>query len=169
MRLVLILSCLVAGCALRPPGPVQPAESEIAVVIDPGPEILRPLARGDARAGGGSRAVSAPRRAEDFDRSSAAERRAAVAAAQAAGGGRDLGQTLATLGPPAEPGFWLRTGLVTAVAQGQVQAPGGTAVAVELRPSGGAAGAGSQISLAALRALGLPLTAIAPLRVTRLD
>ncbi|NBD29495.1 MAG: D-galactarate dehydratase, partial [Alphaproteobacteria bacterium] len=36
----------------------------------------------------------------------------------------------------------------------------GTSIAVELRPSGGAPGAGSQVSLAAMRLLEAPLTGL---------
>ena len=51
----------------------------------------------------------------------------------------------------------------------RVVSAGGESVAVELRPSGREAGSGSQISLAALRALGLSLTQLAPLTVYALD
>lgn len=77
-----------------------------------------------------------------------------------------LGRTLASLGDPGRPGLWMATPLVDAVTPGRVvhAASGGT-VRLELRPSGGAAGAGSQLSLDAFRALGLPLTALAELEV----
>jgi hypothetical protein len=48
-------------------------------------------------------------------------------------------------------------------------APGGAALAVELRPSGGPAGGGSQISLPAVRTLGLPLAGLSTLQVFALD
>jgi len=54
------------------------------------------------------------------------------------------------------------------VAMGRVEDPAtGRSVAVELRPSGGVQGSGSQISLAAMRLLDLPLTALVELVVYR--
>lgn len=86
----------------------------------------------------------------------------------AAGGGVSLGTTVASLGDPSEAGFWLKTPLVAAASPGRVEYAGtGQAVEVELRPSGTEAGGGSQISLAAMRALGAPLTGLPELRVYR--
>jgi hypothetical protein len=77
-----------------------------------------------------------------------------------------LGTTVASLGPPADAGLWVETPLVHVVMQGRVEDKAtGRIVAVELRPSGGEPGSGSQISLAALQALGLPLTALPELVV----
>lgn len=74
---------------------------------------------------------------------------------------------MATLGSPTEPGFWLRTPLVPAQRAGRVVDPAsGKAAQVTLMPMPGAqAGAGSQISLAALRVLGVPLTAVVEVQV----
>jgi hypothetical protein len=106
----------------------------------------------------------AGRTAAALDTTTPEERAAAVAPASA--DGRLLGTTLASLGDPAAPGFWMATPLVTAVTQGQVRhAPSGASVRLELRPSGGAPGSGSQLSLAAFRALELPLTALPELEV----
>lgn len=79
-----------------------------------------------------------------------------------------LGDTLATLGDATDPGLWLETPLVEATQAGRLTAVNGRTVEVTLRPAGGARGAGSRISLAAMQALGLSLTAIAPLRVDAL-
>ncbi|MFQ6547845.1 D-galactarate dehydratase [Aestuariibius sp. 2305UL40-4] len=104
------------------------------------------------------RPPAAARTAEEFDTTSAEDRAAAAAAPDTAGEER-LGTTIASLGSPTEPGFWLETPLVSAVRQGRAElAGGGASVNVELRPSGGAAGSGSQISLAAMRVLDVPLT-----------
>jgi len=46
-----------------------------------------------------------------------------------------------------------------------VRTDGGGALRVELRPSGAPPGAGSQLSLAAFRALDVPLTQLLPLEV----
>ena len=104
------------------------------------------------------------RTADQFDTTSAAERQAATQVAASAGA--ELGRTTATLGSPTEPGIWLRTGLVTDVTQGRVRYQNRT-INVELRPSGRAAGAGSQISLAAMRLIEAPLTGIIELTVLR--
>ncbi len=94
---------------------------------------------------------AASRPAAALDTTTAAERAAAVAAPDA---GTVLGTVTASLGNPAEGGFWLTTALVTAPRQGAVRLPSGRSVAVELRPGPGAA----QLSLAAYRALDLGLT-----------
>ncbi|MGY6703961.1 D-galactarate dehydratase [Roseinatronobacter sp.] len=91
---------------------------------------------------------------------------AAAAAGAPVTSGQALGETLAGLGAPTDTGLWLRTGLVTQVMQGRVEAPDGTTALVELRPSGAPAGAGSQLSLDGFRALGVPLTQLVRLRVT---
>ncbi len=130
----------------------------------PGPETPRPV----ARPGEGPEAP--PRDAvtvEQFDTTSAAER-AAAADADAAGGEVALGSTIATLGSPTRPGFWLETPLVDAPARGRVLAANGEAVLVELIPVDAPAGAGSHISLAALRLLGVGLTGLHELTVFRL-
>ena len=103
------------------------------------------------------------RTAAQFDTTSTAEREAAKAAAPKAGETR-LGTTVATLGPAAETGIWLKTSLVSSVTPGRVTGPNGKSINVELRPAGGA---GTQISLAALRLLELPLTAMPSLTVYR--
>lgn len=168
MRMMLALLVLpLAGCAggfsLRgaPPEPEVP----VSVIYAPDADVVRPVPRG------GTTSATAPlrpqgRTADALDTTSAAERTAATSAPT---GGRALGETLAGLGSPAEGGFWLRTGLVSDARPGRVVAADGAAVAVELRPSGREAGSGSQISLAALRALGLPLTQLASLTVFALD
>lgn len=103
---------------------------------------------------------AAARTAEAFDTTTAAQRAAATAVPARQGETR-LGTTIVSLGPPAEPGLWLRTGLVSAVTMGRIEdAQSGTSVALELRPSGGPATGGSEISLAAMRLLGVPLTAM---------
>ncbi len=75
-----------------------------------------------------------------------------------------LGTTVASLGSPTSPGLWLETALVSEPTSGRVEYNGQT-VTVELRPSGGEPGSGSQISLEAMRALGAPLTGLPELTV----
>ena len=106
----------------------------------------------------------AARTVDQFDTTSDADKAAALAVDDTAPV-KDLGTTLATLGPPAEPGIWLKTPLVSALTMGVVSYKGKDAK-MELRPSGGAAGSGSQISLAAMQTLGIPLTEIAEVSVS---
>lgn len=101
--------------------------------------------------------------ADQFDTTSA-EQRAAATAPQTAASETPLGTTIASLGSPADPGIWLKTPLVTELMGGRVTHQGNT-INIALRPSGGAAGAGSQISLAAMRLLQVPLTSLPELTV----
>ncbi len=95
-----------------------------------------------------------------------AEERAAPEEPEAAPG--VLGRTVASLGDPTQGGAWLVTGLVTQATPGRVtDLASGARTRVELRPSGAAPGAGSRLSLAGFQALGLPLTALPDLEVTR--
>lgn len=100
---------------------------------------------------------------EEFDTTSPADRAAAVVP-NAMPGARVLGTTIASLGSPAEPGLWLKTPLVASLTAGQAEYQGRT-ITLELRPSGGATGSGSQISLAAMRLIGVPLTSLPELTV----
>lgn len=97
------------------------------------------------------------RTVEQFDTTSAEDRAAAVT--PPIGGERRLGTTVASLGSPTDPGIWFKTPLVSEVTQGRVEY-NGNSVIVELRPSGGAQGTGSQISLAAMRLIEAPLTGL---------
>ena len=102
---------------------------------------------------------------EEFDTTTAEERAAATAAPEPAGE-RALGETVATLGSPTEPGFWLETPLVSAVTPGRVVAKAnGKSVQLELRPIDGPATAGSRISLPALRLLEVGLAGLHELTV----
>ena len=78
----------------------------------------------------------------------------------------ELGTTLVTLGSPADPGIWLKTPLVSSLTPGRVTYRSNEAN-MELRPSGGAAGSGSEMSLPAMRVLEIPLTEIAEVTVFR--
>ncbi len=108
------------------------------------------------------------RTVEEFDTTTAEDRAAAVATARSSASETRLGATIASLGSPTEPGIWMSTPYVTEVAMGRVENPAtGKSVSLELRPSGGVAGSGSQISLAAMRLLDVPLTALPELIVYR--
>lgn len=113
--------------------------------------------------------LSAARTAEGFDTSTESQRVEAVTAAQTTGGAADLGVTIASLGAPTQPGFWLKTPLADRAGKGRVDYPEkGTSVVVDLIPLEASPGAGSQISLAAMRLIEADLTGLPELRVFRL-
>ncbi|TCO72374.1 D-galactarate dehydratase [Rhodovulum euryhalinum] len=136
----------LAGCAAVPAErPVSPAEPGAPL------SVLRPPPPG-------------ARTAEAFDTTTPAERAAATAAPRAPEA--LLGRTVASLGDPADPGFWAVTPLVARVQPGRlVDSATGFSVLVELRPREAEAGAGTLVSLPALRALGVPLTALREISV----
>ena len=158
VRLVLpILLLLIAGCdVFRGAAPAPAPGTDTAA---PPADAVRPQVRPDVRA-----PKPGARTAEAFDTTTDAERKAAAEAPAASQ--RDLGITVASLGDPAEPGFWLKTPLVTAVGPGRVVYPvNGKSAQVELRPIDGPATAGSRISLAAMRLIEAPLTELPELQV----
>lgn len=107
----------------------------------------------------------AGRTAEALDRTTAQER---TAAAQTGASGPSLGRTVASLGNPAEPGFWLKTPLVSEPGEGRIRdAATGSSVAVVLIPIDGPATAGSRISLSAMRLLGVRLSDLVTVDVSR--
>lgn len=72
-----------------------------------------------------------------------------------------LGRTIASLGNATEPGLWLKTPLVSVEQRGRVYyAETNTTVDVTLIPIDGPDTAGSRLSLAAMQALGAPLTGL---------
>ena len=153
MKHVALVSLIALGACNSPDfqgvfGQHPPVVPVVLPTLDPTPAPPPPVAA---------------RTVEQFDTTSAADRAAAVAAPV---GEQNLGSTIASLGSPTEPGIWLRTGLVSELVQGRVVYQG-KSVNVELRPSGGPATAGSQISLAAMRLLGAPLTGLPQLTVYR--
>jgi len=99
------------------------------------------------------------RTVEQFDTTTDEDRAEALAVTEPVAASNELGSTIASLGPPADPGIWLETPLVTSLTPGRIVYQGNE-VNVELRPSGGVAGSGSQISLAAMRLINAPLTSL---------
>jgi hypothetical protein len=155
MKQLVVLSFVALSACNTPglfgmPQDVVPAAMPVppAATLDPTPPPPPPVAA---------------RTVEEFDTTTAEDRAAAVATPV---GQQALGTTIASLGAPTEPGIWLRTGLVTELVQGRVEYQG-KSVNVELRPSGGEPSAGSQISLAAMRLVGAPLTGLPELTVFR--
>ncbi len=157
-RFVIFLAAAsVAGCAAGPDwlAPRKPPSEPTAPAVEaPGP----------------SAAVRPPQNArtvDDFDTTTAAEKAAATAPAR---GGRALGTTIASLGAAGEPGFWLKTPLVSVPGPGRVAYPAnGKSVKVDLLPLAGAPGAGSRMSLAAMRVLEAPLTGLPEVQVFSLE
>ena len=148
----LALSLGLAGCAISR----GPSNADLA----PAEGQIRPM----PRPGGGSVPGADAVTAEQFDTTTEAERAAALAGPS--GGEARVGRTVATLGNPADPGFWLETPLVASPRQGRVVSVAtGESVQVELRPIEGDPGAGSRISLPALRLLGVGLTGLHELDV----
>lgn len=156
-----VLSLSLTGCAVLEPGngdsaALAPGENVRENVLRPKP---RPTSMAPAPSAGA-------RTAEAFDTTSDAERQAATNVSRDVSGERDLGQSIVSLGSPVQPGFWLETSLVTAATPGRVVALAtGESVLVELLPMDGPAGAGSRISLAALRLLGVGLTGLHEMQI----
>lgn len=149
-------AALLAGCANGPEW-LKPRESPSAVQESATPAKEETTTRPVARVPASARTV------DEFDTSSAADK---AEAAKPTSGGTDLGVTIASLGAAGEPGFWMKTPLVKAAGPGRVVYPAnGKSVKVDLIPSAGEAGAGSQLSLAALRVIDAPLTGLPEVRV----
>lgn len=158
---VVSVTLLMAGCdetfgngaALQ----TSPANVSTTAAAQEQPRI-RPKPRLGALQTMAPKPVQTAHTVEQFDTTTNAQRAEAVASASQ-GGERKLGPTVGSLGDPAEPGFWLKTPLVSAATKGRVEYPAtGKSVAVDLIPIKGAKTAGSRVSLAALRLLGAPLT-----------
>jgi hypothetical protein len=142
--------------------PDRSKTSDRPVVLAPSDNDQRPRPR---PTGAAPPPPETARTADEFDTTSEDEREAA-AVTPAEGGEVLAGTTVATLGSPAQPGFWLETPLVSAAGPGRVVSKAtGESVLVDLLPIEGPAGAGSRISLAALRLLGVSLAGLHELEV----
>lgn len=152
---------LIAGCAqLDWP-------DATAAAPEPSPEDA--VEESDAAAAPVDVAAVSPvaRTVDQFDTTTSAQKAEAVAEA-AAGGGTELGMTIASLGAASEPGFWLKTPLVSAPAKGRVTYPAtGKSVQVDLIPIDGPKTAGSRMSLAAMRLIDAPFTGLPEVQVFR--
>ncbi len=159
MKSLFVIPAICLGLSACTLLPFQPPD----VAQEPGEEQVRPKPRPP------SFAPLPPEDAvttEDFDTTSSAERAAAADATADAQSEEALGNTIATLGSPTQPGFWLETSLVDIRRAGRVVAvANGESVLVELLPIEGPEGTGSRISLAALRLLGVGLTGLHELQV----
>lgn len=156
--LFLCLVAALAGCAA-----IVPPVEEAPVVVAAPPDQPRPQARPE-----GLRTAPRPpataRTVEQFDTTTRAERAAAVAAAAEAPAGGPLGSTVASLGDPAKPGFWIETPLADKAGTGRVTY-NGKSVQVDLIPIAGPKTAGSRMSLAAMRLIDAPLAGLPQVQV----
>ena len=161
--MVVILA--VAGCAIPPATDDTPDVNDVSVeATDSGQ--LRPLARPATLNTTIKAPPQAARTVEEFDTTTDEQRSDALAEASDAGGERALGTTVASLGSPTEPGFWLKTPLVSAPTKGKVVYPAnGKSVAVDLIPIDGPKTAGSRMSLPAMRLIEAPLTGLPEVQV----
>lgn len=149
MKQVILISasCLgIAGCTgidmnnilPRPPHLVQPADTPSATPNTPPAPPMNATT------------------VNEFDTATEADKMAAVAPAPAPAG--SLGTTVANLGDPTTPGFWVETPLVSSETEGRVQSKAtGRTVKVTLRPTNSG---GSRISLSALQLLDLDLSGL---------
>lgn len=143
-----------AGCTQNPFAPVEeeapPAPA--AMVPETPPEVRAPPPEA--------------RTVEEFDVTTTEERVEAAAAPAKPAAERSLGTTIANLGDVTRGGFWIETPLVDAPAKGRVVFPGtGLSAQVDLIPIDGEATAGSRLSLAAMRLIEAPLTALPEIEV----
>ncbi|MEL0436010.1 hypothetical protein [Phycobacter sp. K97] len=72
-------------------------------------------------------------------------------------------QVIASLGDPAVPGLWMETSLVSSPQKARLRSANGSEVVVTLKPS--PTGGSARVSIAAMRALGVPLTELVELQV----
>ncbi len=119
-------------------------DTQPVLVAEAGPDVMRPKPRptGDTAIGTGEKPVPVARPEQD------------------------LGETVVSLGLLDRGGLWLRTPLVKSEVKGRVvYEQTGTAANVLLLPLQGESSAGSQLSLAAMQVLGIPLVELAKVRV----
>lgn len=165
LGLVVILPVLaLGGCAELATDPAQPpAPVRSASPPDAPARVVPTLSAGATGRAPLSRPAAA--RPEAYDQSTA-EQRAAAAARPTSAEARLLGSTIASLGDPAQQGFWIRTSLAKAPGKGRLVDPSsGKSVNVDLIPRDGPETAGSQVSLAAMQMLGVSLTGLPRLEV----
>lgn len=104
---------------------------------------------------------------EALDTTTAAQRKEAAAPAAPTVTAKSLGTTVASLGSPTEPGFWLKTPLVKTETTGRVtNKANGKSSAVTLIPIDGPATGGSRMSLPAMRLIGASVTDLTEVEVT---
>ena len=104
---------------------------------------------------------------QTLDTTTAEQRAEAAAPAPPSATSKSLGTTIATLGSPTEPGFWLKTPLVKTETSGRVtNKANGKSSVVTLIPIDGPATGGSRMSLPAMRLIEASLTDLTEVEVT---
>lgn len=164
--LIILAATALSGCA-QGAFLSRPASSPSAVETAPTSEqtAIRPQARPAVMVPTAPPPPASARTVEQFDTTTQAERAQAASAVQPTGE-TALGETIASLGDPSKPGFWLETPLVSSAQKGRVMFPGsGKSAQVDLLPIDGPATAGSRISLATMRLIQAPLTDLPTLKV----
>jgi len=162
--LLLLAACGQIALGPRRASPPPPCSGDCPEVLSPDADTPRPRYRAGTPPPPAGRGFVEGRSAERLDSTTAEQRSAALAGSSSAE--TRLGSTVAGLGDVSEQGFWLKTPLVRAETRGRVVwEDSGESVSLTLLPKAGARGSASQISLAAMRALGIPLTALAKLAV----
>jgi len=156
--LLLISACAPLG--LGQPEDTSPPEAQGAEASDVDVAATKP----DPVLTAAPRPPKAAQTQETLDTTTPEQRAKAaapVATAQA------LGTTVASLGSPSEPGFWLKTPLVKSETSGRVtNKANGKSSAVTLIPIDGPATGGSRLSLPAMRLIEAPLTELIELDVS---
>jgi hypothetical protein len=145
MKRIMPLLLMLAACAEFPGRQTEPLPAEAPAATE---GLGAPPPPRDARS------------VEEFDTTTEEQR---IAAAARVAGGRLLGKTVASLGDPMRPGFWIETALATAPGKGRLVYPAnGKSVEVEVFPIESGS---SRVSLAAFRLLEAPLTDLPVLEV----
>lgn len=161
-----LLAVSLAGCANSPLFKGSGQSRTDAPIAQDADGQLRPQSRPGALEASAAIPVVSAQTPEQFDTTTAEERLAAASAPEDAGGEKLLGETVASLGDPTKPGFWLETPLVSKPTIGRVHFAGsGKSAQVDLIPIDGPPTAGSRISLAAMRLIDAPLTDLPTLQV----
>ena len=170
LSLGILAVAVLAGCSanLFKPGLVgsaacDPTKTDCPDIQTPDANTIRPKHRADMPQT--VEGLVEGRSVAALDKTTNTEKQAALKVTDT-GAERNLGKTIASLGDVSQQGFWLKTALVKTQSEGRVVwADNGNSVNLTLIPKEGEASSGSQISLAAMRALGIPLTALADLIV----
>ena len=154
--------CVAFGACVAPMGGLLNTSKQPSAVVaqTPTETDLRPKPRPAAPTG----TASAPLTAETATNVTEAEIAAATKPTTAST--TDKGVTIASLGFLKQDGLWLSTPMVKSETQGRVVVEKiGKTINLTPLPNGAASGSGSQISIAAMQALGVSITDLVELRV----
>lgn len=173
LRIAFTLSALALAACTQTAKQTADTPAQLETMTDPAtgqPVIAGPVLTGTAPRTPGKTVTSAPtpspaaRTAAQFDTTTREQK--AQAAAPPASAERRLGTTIASLGDPSQPGFWIKTPLAKSETTGRIVNPAnGKSARVRLIPLGGPASGGSQVSLPALQLIGVSLTDLPTIEV----